>query len=168
MMNPAEQAMLYSQYQPIVFSYIRSRVSSHEDAEDLCAEVFEKVFRAGDRYDAKKAAAGTWIYAITRNTVIDFFRKCRPMEEMPEDIRDDALPENELMQKELLESLASALESLPDELTDIIVMRYYDRIPLTEIAEKMGLSYGMVKLRHQKALAMLRGAMGSRSGPRLI
>ena len=63
------------------------------------------------------------------------------------------------MQEALLNSLAAALEKLPEELTDIIVARYYDRLPLTEIAGKLGMSYGAVKLRHQKALTLLRAAM---------
>ncbi len=166
--SAVDQAMLYTEYHDKVLSYIRTRVSNFDDAEDLCSDVFEKVFRAGDRYDAQKASPGTWIYAITRNTVIDYFRKSRLTEEIPEDIRDDALPEDEILQSELLGSLAAALESLPDELTDIVVMRYYDRIPLTEIAVTLGLSYGAVKLRHQKALAMLRRAMEPHPSLRLI
>ena len=63
------------------------------------------------------------------------------------------------MQTALLDELAAALEQLPDELTDIIVARYYDRLPLTEIAEMMNLSYGAVKLRHQNAVLMLRQAL---------
>ena len=45
------------------------------------------------------------------------------------------------------------------ELTDIVVLRYYDRLPLTEIAGKLGMSYGAVKLRHQKALSLLRASL---------
>ena len=56
-------------------------------------------------------------------------------------------------------NLAEALKRLPQELTDIIVLRSYDGKPLTEIAELMGLSYGAVKLRHQKALVLLRTAL---------
>ena len=164
-MTEAEQIKLYTEFRPKVLSYIRSRVNSAEDAEDLCEDVFEKAFRAADRYDPDKAARGTWIFTITRNTVIDYFRKIRPTEEVPEDIADGALPEDEILQRELLASLAEALEGLPDELTDIIVMRYYDRLPLTEIAERMRLSYGVVKLRHQKALKMLRNALEPGSGP---
>ena len=63
------------------------------------------------------------------------------------------------MQASVLDSLAAALEKLPEELTDIVVARYYDRLPLTEIAERLGMSYGMVKLRHNKALMLLRTAM---------
>lgn len=158
-MTAAQQEALYTQYRGKVLGYIRARVNNREDAEDLCQDVFVKVFRAADRYDAEKSAPGTWIYAVTRNAVIDYFRRNRPSEELPEDMADDALPEDAVMQNALLDALAAALETLPDELTDIIVARYYDRLPLTEIAERMGLSYGAVKLRHQKALLLLRTAM---------
>ena len=158
-MTAAEQEKLYIEFRPKVYSYISSRVNNRDDAEDLTEDVFEKAFRASDRFDAQKASPGTWIYTITRNTVIDFFRKDRSYEELPEDMRDDALPEDDLLKKELMEELARALEGLSAELTDIIVMHYYDRLTLTDIAEKTGLSYGAVKLRHQKALALLKQAL---------
>ncbi len=155
-MTTAEQTRLYTEYRGRVLGYIRARVSSREDAEDLCEDVFLKVLRASGSYDGEKSAPGTWIYAITRNTVIDYFRRTRPAEELPEDLAEEELPEDGLLQTELLESLAKALERLPGELTDIVVLRYYDRLPLTEIALRLGLSYGAVKLRHRKALDLLR------------
>ena len=158
-MTTAEQTRLYTEYRDRVFGYIYARVRSREEAEDLCADVFEKVLRAGDRYDSGKAAPGTWLFTITRNTVIDYYRRNRPTEELPEDLADDSAPEDSVMQTELLELLAAALEKLPEELTDIVVMRYYDRLPLTEIAEKLDMSYGMVKIRHNKALSLLRAAL---------
>jgi RNA polymerase sigma-70 factor (ECF subfamily) len=155
-MTTAEQTRLYTEYRGRVLGYIRARVSSREDAEDLCEDVFLKILRASGSYDGEKSAPGTWIYAITRNTVIDYFRRTRPAEELPEDLAEEELPEDGLLQTELLESLAKALERLPGELTDIVVLRYYDRLPLTEIALRLGLSYGAVKLRHRKALDLLR------------
>ncbi|MBR6351698.1 MAG: sigma-70 family RNA polymerase sigma factor [Firmicutes bacterium] len=164
MMTPAEQEKLYTEYRGKVLGYIRSRINNRDDAEDLCEDVFVKVFAAGDRYDSEKASPGTWIYAITRNAVIDYFRKSRPSEELPEDLSSDELPEDGVLKREMLEELAAALEGLPPDLTDIIVMRYYDRMPLTDIAEKLSLSYGAVKLRHQKALDMLRRVMDPGKG----
>ena len=61
-----------------------------------------------------------------------------------------------LLKKEMLSDLARSLRTLPQEQQDIVVLLYYDRIPMTEIAQMMHLSYGMVKLRHQKALAALK------------
>ena len=158
-MTAEEQNSLYTQYYERVLCYIRARVNSPADAEDLCQDVFEKAFLAADRYDAGRAAPGTWLYAITRNAVIDHYRRARTMEELPEDLRDDARPEDGLLQEEQLEELAAALEKLPAELTDIVVLRYYDRLPLTDVAARLGLSYGAVKLRHQKALSLLRTEM---------
>ena len=158
-MTAAEQTKLYTEYRDRVLSYIRARVSNREDAEDLCQNVFEKAFRSADRYDAGKSSSGTWLYAITRNVVIDYWRRAHPTEELPEELSDESKVDDELIREETLEELAAALEKLPDELTDIIVLRYYDRLPLTEIAEALGLSYGAVKLRHQKALMLLRTAM---------
>ena len=158
-MTDREKEKLYTEYRGKVLSYIRSRVTGAEDAEDLCEDVFEKAFRASDGFDAGKASVGTWIYSITRNTVIDFYRRTRPTSEIPEDIPDESSPEDEVVAAETLEELAAALEGLPAELADIIVYRYYDLMPLTEIASRLGISYGAVKLRHQKALTMLRSAL---------
>lgn len=155
-MTWTEQTKLYTGYHDKVFGYIRARVGNKEDAEDLCAEVFERILRASGSYDAAKASPGTWIYAITHNVVIDFFRQRRPSEELPEELSDVALPEEDILQTELLDALAAALEQLDAELVDIIVLHYYDCMPLTKIAGTLGLSYGAVKLRHQKALALLR------------
>ena len=160
-MTAAEQEQLYTKYHDRVLGYIRARVNNREDAEDLCQDVFAKALRASGSYDAGKAAPGTWIYAITRNAVIDWLRRTRPGEELPEDLADEAQPEDEVMRTSLLDELAAALETLPDELTDIIVLRYYDRMPLTEVADRLGLSYGMTKLRHQKALALLKRKLAS-------
>ncbi|MCR5683910.1 MAG: sigma-70 family RNA polymerase sigma factor [Lachnospiraceae bacterium] len=159
-MTAAEQERIYADYRSKVLAYIRNRVNNREDAEDLCEDVFVKAFSTGASYDASKASAGTWIYAITRNTVIDHYRRQRPTEELPEDLASDELPEDTVLQTELMDRLAAALMRLDEQLRDIIVLCYYDHQPLTKVAQKLGLSYGAVKLRHQKALTLLKKAMG--------
>ena len=156
MLSAEDKEKLYRDYRDRILGYIRARVDIAENAEDLCEDVFEKAFRAADTYNPELSAPGTWLYAITRNTITDYYRRVRPSEELPEDLSDDALPEDDLLKRELLESLAKAMEKLSADLADIVVMRYYDRIPLTEIAVQLGMSYGAVKLRHQKALAILK------------
>ena len=65
---------LYTDFHKKVLSYISSRITNREDAEDLAADVFLKVQMSIDAYDENKASPSTWIYSITRNVVIDFFR----------------------------------------------------------------------------------------------
>ena len=158
-MTSSEWEELYSQFSGKVMGYIISRVQRRADAEDLCSDVFEKVYRKYDTYDSSKASVSTWIFTITRNTVIDHYRRSRPSEELDENLSDDTELDEDLLNSESLSELAGALRSLPEEMRDIIVLRYYDGKPLTEIADLMGLSYGAVKLRHQSALNRLRLAL---------
>ncbi|MBR3739841.1 MAG: sigma-70 family RNA polymerase sigma factor [Clostridia bacterium] len=155
-MNPSDFEQIYAAYNKKVMGYIMARVQRRAEAEDLCADVFEKVYRKIDDYNTEKAALNTWIYTITRNTLIDYFRKTKPTEEIDENIPADTAIDASLLKRETLGDLAKALRTLPREQQDIVVMLYYDRKPMTEIAEMMHLSYGMVKLRHQKALATLK------------
>ena len=158
-MNHPDITLIYMEYHERVMGYIHARLRSQADAEDVCQDVFEKVYMKLDSFDSEKASISTWIYSITRNSVIDFYRRSHPHEDLDENMaRDDAV-EDSLLNDETLEELAEALERLPAQLREIVVLRYYDGIPLTEIAKKMNLSYGAIKLRHAKALELLRGCM---------
>ena len=150
---------IYTEYYGKVMGYLSTRIRNRADAEDLCADVFEKIHRKLGDYDPTKAAIGTWVFSITRNTLIDFFRKSKPQEELDENLSDDTELDEGMLNSETLSELAGALRKLPQQLMDIIVLRYYDGKPLTEIAKMMGLSYGAVKLRHQNALLLLREKM---------
>ena len=152
---------IYVAYSGKVMGYIMARVQHRADAEDLCADVFEKVFRKIGDYDQSKASLNTWIFTITRNTLIDYYRKSKPTEDLDENLSDDTAVDASLLEQETLSELAFALNQLPQELRDIVVLMYYDRKPMTEISELMHLSYGAVKLRHQKALTMLKRELGA-------
>ena len=68
-------AEMYDKNMTGVYRYISYRVGNPSVAEDLTADVFEKALRHFDRYRKEKASQATWLTAIARNTVIDYFRK---------------------------------------------------------------------------------------------
>ena len=145
---------LYHEYSGRVAAYIGSRVSSREDAEDLCQEVFMKVYSSAESYDSSKAGVSTWIFTITRNTVIDYLRSKKETSELPEELADEST-----LTDRTFEALADAVSGLPREQRDIIVLRYYNGLTLKDIAALMGISYGMVKLRHKNALDFLKASL---------
>ena len=148
---------IYIQYRDKVFGYVKNHVNSIEDAEDITSDIFVKIYSKLDTYDESKASLSTWIYSMTSNTVIDFYRTNHIHSEIPEDLTDEGSSvEDEVLTGESLELLAQALEQLPQELVDIIVLRYYKGLTLQEVAKKMNLSYGVTKLRHREALGKLR------------
>ncbi len=148
---------IYSRYHDKVLYYIKGKVSVAEDAEDLCSEVFTKVYENLEKYDESLAGISTWIYRIAHNAVIDHYRKQKPSEELSEELAslDDDIEEG-LLKKENLKTLSAALKSLSEKDRAIIIYRYYDGLSLKEVAEKLGISYSGCKLRHANALNSMR------------
>ncbi len=155
---------IYLAYRDKVRAYIRSRVSNAEDVEDLCSDVFLKVQKHFGEYNSEKGAVSTWIYAMTRNTVIDYYRTKKFSEEIPEDLSVEIDPGEELYRQETLQELAEAMEKLSEEEREVVILHYYHDLTLQEISLKMHLSYGQTKLRHNSALQKLGKQMGAGNG----
>lgn len=156
----AERA--FREYHDRVLSYIRAKVSFPQDAEDICSSVFLRVQGSISRYDPEKASFSTWIYAIARNAVVDYYRLFRRAEPLCEELAAEEDASDRLLREEMLEELATALEKLPQRECDLILLHYYSGMQLKEIAFNMGISYSNVKRLHIKALASLRSFMSDR------
>ena len=151
-----QKEKIYRDYHDKVYGYIRSRISSVQDAEDIAADVFVKVFEKIGSFDERKASLSTWIYTITRNTLTDYFRMRKVFDEIQELSEDDASTEDDVCKAETLELLTKALEALDERERDIVVFRYYFNKQLKDIASQMGISYAYVRVLHNRALQNLR------------
>ena len=154
---------IYLEYGEKVFRYVRGKVASTQDAEDVTSEIFLKVLSSLDSYDEEKSTLSTWIYTITHNAVCNYYREeCKRAFTLDENAlysnRDDdvmAEIENEILK----ENLAEALETLTEREQDIIVLYYYHEIPLRDIAIKMGITYANAKFIKHQAICKLRLVM---------
>ena len=153
---------IHLEYREKVFRYVRGKVASTADAEDVTSEIFLRVLSSLDSYDEEKATLSTWIYTITHNTVCNYYRE-RSKRALSLDENalysdtDDVMTEieNEILK----ENLAIALETLTEREQDIIVLYYYHEIPLRDIAIKMGITYTNAKFIKHNAITKLRLAM---------
>lgn len=153
-----DDAAIYTEFRDKVAGYVRSRVTNRADAEDLVQAVFLKVYGGLDKYDEKKASLSTWIYTVTRNTVYDYLRQKQrhPTLELVDGTPDAGeAPEETVVNDESLEELAAALERLPQEQRDAVILLYYHGLDRKTVAEKMGITYGQLRYLHDKALARL-------------
>lgn len=156
-MDESAKNEIYVTYKPKVSAFMHGKINNYYDAEDLVSSVFVKVYAKIDTFDETKASISTWIYHIAQNTVIDFFRakgvqqKFIDEGEMQEDI-----PATEEEADEQLEMLADALESLNERERSLIILHYYKKKSLKEVALIMGMSYSNIKIIHSKALSHLR------------
>ncbi len=152
---------LYEEYSGKIKSYIMSRISNIHDAEDLVSDVFLKISEHFADYDASKSSYSTWIYVITQNTVRDYFRRFQNNKnvELPDelplpDLNADV--EGKLLNEEMLETLAVALDKLSERERDIIILRFYKGIPAKEVAEMLDISYANVRYIQSVTLKKLR------------
>ena len=158
-MNNSNQLseMIYREYEPKIRQYVRSRVGNASDAEDIVSDVFLKVCEKADTFDETKSSPSTWVYSITHNAVIDYYRRRRVTDEISDEIvATDVTKLDEICQEETLEELAVALESMDERLRDIVVLHYYNGISLKEAAVMMDMSYANMKILHKKALGILK------------
>lgn len=151
-----EFEQIYARFKDKVARYIYGKIPNEHDAEDLISDVFVKVFKGFSGFDETKASLSTWIYRITQNTVIDYYRTAKSVCGLPEELCFEGNIDEEMINEETLNSLADALEQLSWRERDIIILHYYSGKTLKSIAEIMDISYSYVKLLHTKALKILR------------
>ena len=136
---------IYKEFYPKVYQYLVNRMGSIHDAEDMAQTVFLKIYTKMDSFDVEKSSLSTWIYNITRNTLIDHQRSLstRNHEEIPATLADDSpdMLDNLIMEQEQ-ERLADALEKLTKEERDLIILYYYNEYTLLKVAELMKRPYG--------------------------
>lgn len=157
-MNKQDCGFIYTQYRDKVFGFVRSKIFNQTEAEDIVQTVFLKVYSNLDKYDETKASLSTWIYTITRNTVYDYLKEKHdhPMLELIDNTVDSAeKPDETILNNEELEELACALEKLPQDQRDIIILLYYKKLERKNVAEMLGMTYGQLRYLHDKALRRL-------------
>ena len=137
------------QYEKI-YRYCYLRVRHKETAEDLTQETFLR-YLEHPHYSSEDKTLQL-LYTIAGNLCTDEFRKKKPTE-LP-----DTESDGKNMEEDVLSGfeLKMALEKLSSEDREIVLLRFLNGVPLNVIATRLGISYGAVKLRHQKALKILR------------
>ena len=140
--SPQAQQTTLDCYGRDVFSLVARLVPGMEDAEEVYQDVFVKVFRNMNMYDAEKSSLRTWISRIAYNESISFLRH----KSMPviyyEDREGEAerLSESEVEatfgqpNQETVQLIRAALKHLPPDERAIVTMFYYEEMSLKEIA----------------------------------
>ncbi|GHV48811.1 DNA-directed RNA polymerase sigma-70 factor [Clostridia bacterium] len=133
-------------------------------AEDLTSEVFFKVLDNRFSYDPAKAKFSTWIFNIAKNTLIDYCRKKRPMDDIDEetDIAGKTNIEEEFIATENAEALKAALSELNIREYNIVHMRYSRELSYKQIAEEMSLSESNVSVILTRSLKKLKKLLESK------
>ena len=101
-MTNTQKEKIYCDYRDRIYGYVLSKINNQQDAEDIAADVFVKIYSKLDTFDKSKASLSTWIYTITRNTLTDYFRTRKIFAEISADAPGEVSAEDEICNAEML------------------------------------------------------------------
>ncbi|MGC4938188.1 sigma-70 family RNA polymerase sigma factor [Kribbella sp. DT2] len=153
----------YAEHGAELYRYALRQLDDEGAARDVVQETFLRAWRAADRYDPSLASLRVWLFAITRNVVIDEARRrsLRPASPQPLDVltalgpstagEDDATVTGWLIEE--------ALQRIRPEARSALVETYLRGRPYAEVAAEQGVPVGTLRSRVFYGLKALRLAM---------
>lgn len=156
---------LYSRYLDRIYNYILYRTGNREDAEDLAARTFQRALKHIPNYEDKGLPFSAWLYRIARNLVANHHRDNgrRQMVSLDEIVNvheGEGSPERVIQMVENEETLLNAIRRLPSDRQELLLLKFLDRMPNTEIGEVLGRSEGAIKSLYHRTLQSLRDELG--------
>ena len=148
---------IHNQFHNLLRNYIAARVSNSDDADDILQEVFIKISsKLNSLSDGEKLKS--WIFAITRNAIIDYYRKnANNKTDITEKMINEIKPETDFdSTKGLDKCLKGFIQKLPEEYREIIIDSEVKGIKQKDLAEKYNLAYPSVRSRVQRGRSRLK------------
>lgn len=158
---------LIERYQGRLVNYLFRLLRNVDDAHDLAQEVLVKVYQVLDRYDPQYRFS-TWLFRVAQNAAIDQIRRRRlkvvslRQDDEEGEGRDWDLPSPErgpygdLRNRERGDAIQEAIDSLPWEYRELILLRHFGELPYEEIAQMKSMPLGTVKNKLFRGRQMLK------------
>jgi RNA polymerase sigma factor (sigma-70 family) len=151
-----------------LFAFIRRRVGSDSQAEDILQDVFYQLL-ASDNPAGPLEDMTAWLYTVARNRIIDWYRRRRPGSRALDEELDGgpltleevlpspgAGPDTEFDREVIAEELTEALEDLPENQREVFVMHEIEGKSFNEIREITGAPLNTLLSRKRYAVQFLR------------
>jgi RNA polymerase sigma-70 factor (ECF subfamily) len=154
--------VLYERHRGPLYRYILRLVGNPATANDLYQGSWEKIIKARGRYK-DSVPFKAWVYRIAHNHVMDHFRRERPIAAThAEDVADkQAGPDEQISAENRQQNLAAAIENLPPEQKDTLMLKLEAGLDLQTIADVTGVNKETAKSRLRYAVKKLTQVMGS-------
>lgn len=149
---------LYVRFAPDVQRFVNNLVHDHHEAEDITHNVFAKLATKIDRYEQREVPFAAWILRVARNAALDHLRARRavPVEE----VQVVETGQTQLA-AERSRDLRQALEQLPDEQREVLILRHIVGLSPLEIADALGKSESSIHGLHHRGRLGLQNSLRS-------
>ncbi len=148
---------IVSNFSRRIFNLAYRFTSSIEAAEDLTQEVFIRIYKTLDQYDAKQGDLANWLMRLARNLIIDDYRhrQRNPQNTMADDVDEHAYhlrsvgtsAQKEMERRELCAQVQEGIDKLPPDLRTCVILRDIEEMSYQEIVDVLKIPEGTVKSR---------------------
>ena len=152
--------VLYGRHRGPLYRYILRQVGEPATANDLYQQSWEKVIRSRHRF-RESSPFQAWMYRIARNNVIDHFRRQKPLDKrLPDEVEAPGPgPEERTDDVHRQQDLERALQELPDEQKEVLLLKLESGLNLKTIADVVGINQETAKSRLRYAVSKLRACL---------
>ncbi|MBZ9887050.1 RNA polymerase sigma factor [Mesorhizobium sp. M7A.F.Ca.CA.001.09.2.1] len=159
-----------------LYRIARGVVRNDSEAEDIVQEAYVKAFAHLDAFRGDSSLA-TWLSRIVINEALGRLRKRRKTVALPENPQAEIIrfplnpsddPERTMAQRQILQLVEQATDSLPDVYRTVFVARVIEGLSIEETADLLGVRPQTVKTRLHRARALVRKALDDQIGPVLL
>lgn len=148
---------IWNEFSSELYKYINSNVKNKYDTEDILQDIFVKIYNNIDEVD-DQSKLKSWIYRITKNTIIDYYRKKKDIsvdiEKFEKGLEEDNNSDN--MNEEISKCLEKMIFELPKKYQEVIELYDMKGMKHKEISEELDITISCSKMRVQRAKAKLK------------
>lgn len=158
--DPSAFGLLVDKYKSGIYAFIYDKLRDFQDAQDVTQEVFEKAYRS--LHSLRNWESFTfWLYQIAYNLCKNWIRdqSKRPDQEFIEDQKPSLLKERSLSsyrESQEYGFLHEALDSLPDSYREVLLLHYFGKMAIKDMARSLGASPTAIGMRLSRARARLK------------
>jgi RNA polymerase sigma-70 factor (ECF subfamily) len=138
---------LYVRYAPDVQRFVNSLVKDHHEAEDITQNIFAKLMKAINKYEPREVPFAAWVMRVARNAALDHLRARRAVP--TEEVRLADSGQTQVGQ-ERSRDLRLALEELPEDQREVLILRHIAGLSPVEIAATLKKSESSVHGLHHR------------------
>lgn len=163
-------SVIFERHKEGVFNFSLRMLANRADAEDVTSDVFGRLCGSHGRF-SPEARFKTWLYTIARNACLDrirnrgnwvstWFKKKDSHEDVQMDFpSQDPSPSQNLQSKETAHYIRAAIQGLPREQREALILREYEDMSYEEISKILGCSLANVKVLIYRARVSLKNSI---------
>jgi RNA polymerase sigma-70 factor (ECF subfamily) len=167
--DPDALAQFYEAYFDRLYGYVRRLLGEEHLAEDVTQDIFMHIYKSLNGYDPSRDLR-PWVFTIATNKVRDFwrsrrFRDTRRETQIDEEesgsygVSAERGPVEQLEGEELSQTVARAVEALPEGMRTTLTLRYFEGLSFEAIGEIIGRNEAAVRKRYSRAMDELRQSL---------